>query len=60
MKKLFKETEQNIRKIRGLVEDGKLNDEDLYPLDSFRYNPDFISDLINELDETSSSFKKAV
>ena len=51
MQNLFKETEQNLRIIKDLVEAGKLQDEEKYPLDSFRYNQGFIEDLLKELDD---------
>lgn len=54
MENLFKETAENIREIRDLVEHDVLNEEK-YPLDSFRYNSGFIMDLLKELDDCSAS-----
>ena len=55
MQDIFKETAQNIRTIRDLVETEKLEDEEQYPLDSFRYNQGFIGDLLKELDDCTEN-----
>lgn len=56
MQSLLKETAQNIRIIRDMVETGKLQDEKKYPLSTFRNEQGIISDLINDLNNCAKNF----
>lgn len=55
LKELFIDTERSIRKINDLVEHNVL-EEEVYPLDSFRYNQGFILDLLAELRDCINSY----
>lgn len=56
MNNIFKETSRNIKEIRDLVEVGKFQDEEKFPLDSFKNQPEVICDLIRELDECAKNY----
>jgi hypothetical protein len=48
---IFKDFKMNIVQIRRDVELGVYDNEDVYPLDTFRYKPEIIHDLIKEVEE---------
>lgn len=50
-KERFMNLKMNITIVRDAVESGMLEDESLYPLDTFRYNPDVTKQLLDELSD---------
>lgn len=46
--RMLKEFEMSLEIMRDAIEMGRFDNEDLYPMDTFKYNPECISDLLKE------------
>lgn len=52
--KLLRGFEISLKLMRDAQESGRFDNEELYPLDTFKYNPECISELLRETRDTVS------